>query len=240
MSRGEIGLESAKILIIEDDEDIRESVKILLEGEGFQVEEACNGSEGIKKISVAPDLVILDIMMPGISGIKTCEEIRKVSFVPILFLTAKSSETDKVLGFVAGGDDYLVKPFSYAELFARIKALLRRQNMYANGINCQNSEQDWIEKLDMRINTQKNEVYLNGNEVTLTETEYEILLLMVKHSKKIFSVQNLYESVWNEPFFSNSANTVMVHIRKLRTKIEKNPQKPKIIQTVWGKGYRIE
>lgn len=233
-------METANILIIEDDKDIRESVKILLEGEGFRVEEACNGAEGIKKLSSKINLVILDIMMPGISGIKTCEEIRKKSFVPVLFLTAKSSETDKVIGFAAGGDDYLVKPFSYAELFARIKALLRRQNMYANGMGIQTGEKDWIEKMNIRINIRRNEVYSHGKEVMLTETEYEILLLMMRYSKKIFSVQNLYESIWNEPFFNNSANTVMVHIRKLRTKIEDNPQKPQIIQTVWGKGYRIE
>lgn len=233
-------MQTTNILIIEDDKDIRESIRILLEGEGFRIEEACNGTEGLNKLSPQIDLIILDVMMPGISGIKTCEEIRKISYLPILFLTAKSSETDKVLGFVAGGDDYLVKPFSYAELLARIKALLRRQNMYANGLTSQSSNEKWIEKSNIRINVNKNEVYLNNVEVSLTETEYEILLLMLRHPQKIFSVQNLYESVWNEPFYNNCSNTVMVHIRKLRTKIELDPQRPKIIQTVWGKGYRID
>lgn len=228
------------ILIIEDDEDIRESVKILLESEGFHVVEADNGTDGLHQISEETDVVILDIMMPGISGIKTCEEIRKISYVPILFLTAKSSENDKILGFTAGADDYLVKPFSYAELLARIKALLRRKQVYTSGSMKENDRNVWLKKGDLRINATRNEVLLGEEELCLTETEYEILVLMVKHRGKIFSVQNIYESVWQEPFFNNSANTVMVHIRKLRLKIENDPQKPQIIQTVWGKGYRVE
>ena len=230
-------VEQTNILIIEDDSDIRESVRILLEGEGFHVTEAHNGIEGIKQVTKSTHLIILDIMMPGISGIKTCEEIRKFSYVPILFLTAKSRESDKLLGFMAGGDDYLVKPFSYAELSARVKALLRRHHIYDKEKDFTNNEQKWIESTQIRINTKKNVVIVREDEILLTEIEYEILLLMMKYPNKIFSVQNLYESIWNEPFYNNSANTVMVHIRKLRKKVEKNPQTPKIIQTVWGKGY---
>ena len=230
-------MEETNILIIEDDKDIRESVRILLEGEGYHVAEAHNGTEGIKLVTKSTHLIILDIMMPGISGLKTCEEIRKFSYVPILFLTAKSQESDKLLGFMAGGDDYLVKPFSYAELSARVKALLRRHHVYDKENIFASNEQKWIESSQIRINTQKNTVIIRQEEVLLTEIEYEILLLMMKYPNKIFSVQNLYESVWSEPFFNNSANTVMVHIRKLRKKIEKDPQMPKIIQTVWGKGY---
>lgn len=230
-------MEQTNILIIEDDSDIRESVRILLEGEGFHVTEAQNGIEGIRQVTKSTHLIILDIMMPGISGIKTCEEIRKFSYVPILFLTAKSRESDKLLGFMAGGDDYLVKPFSYAELSARVKALLRRHHIYDKEKDFTNNEQKWIESTQIRINTKKNVVIVREDEILLTEIEYEILLLMMKYPNKIFSVQNLYESIWNEPFYNNSANTVMVHIRKLRKKVEKNPQTPKIIQTVWGKGY---
>lgn len=227
------------ILIIEDDKDIREGIRILLEGEGFFVEEAQNGLEGLKKLSAKTNLVILDIMMPGISGLKTCEEIRKVSYVPILFLTAKSKESDKLIGFMAGGDDYLIKPFSYAELFARVKALLRRHQVYDKEILQTAAEGDWIEKPPIRINTSHNAVFLQNNEIQLTEIEYKLLLLMMRYPTKTFSIQNLYESIWEEPFFSSSANTIMVHIRNLRTKIEENPQKPKIVQTVWGKGYRL-
>lgn len=227
------------ILIIEDDKDIREGIRILLEGEGFSVEEAQNGTEGLQKLSDKTNLVILDIMMPGISGLKTCEEIRKISYVPVLFLTAKSKESDKLIGFMAGADDYLIKPFSYAELFARVKALLRRHQIYDKKSLETATDGDWIEKHQIRINTSHNLVLLQAEEIQLTEIEYKILLLMMRYPTKTFSIQNLYESIWEEPFFSSSANTIMVHIRNLRTKIEENPQKPKIIQTVWGKGYRL-
>lgn len=226
------------ILIIEDDKDIREGVKILLEGEGYSVEEASNGADGLKKLTPNTNLVILDIMMPGISGLKTCEEIRKISYVPILFLTAKSKESDKLIGFMAGADDYLIKPFSYTELFARVRALLRRHQVYDREI-LQIQKEEWIETHQIRINSSKNIVFQQGNEIQLTEIEYKILLLLIQYPTKIFSLQNLYESIWKEPFISTSANTIMVHIRNLRTKIEENPQKPKIIQTVWGKGYRL-
>lgn len=232
------------ILVVEDDADIREGVRILLEGDGCYVKEAKNGSEGLKKFTDDVSLVILDIMMPGMSGIKTCEEIRKISNVPILFLTAKGQESDKVIGFMAGGDDYLVKPFSYAELLARVKALIRRHSIYDKPVHTATETKiretsKWIEKNDIKINTDHNNVILRGEEIKLTGTEYKILLLMMKYPQKIFSIQNLYESVWEEPFAYTSSNTVMVHIRKLRKKLEKDPQKPKIIETVWGKGYRF-
>ena len=231
--------EKMNILIIEDDKAIRECVRVLLEGEGFQVIEAINGKEGIEKMSSNIHLVILDIMMPGISGIQVCETIRQFSYVPILFLTAKSRESDKLLGFMAGGDDYLIKPFSYSELYARVKALLRRHHIYDKKFSL-SSKEEWLEVSGVRINQRKNEVFRNDAEIILTEIEYEILLLLMKYPGKIFSVENIYESVWEEPFYSNSANTIMVHIRKLRTKIERDPQNPKLIQTVWRKGYRFE
>lgn len=133
------------ILIIEDDKDIRECVRILLEGEGFHIDEASDGEEGLKKLSESTHLVILDVMMPKLSGFKTCEEIRKISYVPILFLAAKSHESDKLIGFMAGGDDYLIKPFSYAELFARVKALLRRHNVYDKKEHLSKDIQKYIE-----------------------------------------------------------------------------------------------
>ena len=227
------------ILIIEDDKDIREGIRILLEGEGCLVDTAPNGMEGIKKLSTETNLVILDIMMPGISGLKVCEEIRKTSYVPILFLTAKSKESDKLIGFMAGADDYLIKPFSYTELFARVNALLRRHQVYDKEAKQTITEDKWIEKHHIRISTSHNIAFLQDSELKLTEIEYKMLSLMMRYPAKTFSIQNLYESIWEEPFISTSANTVMVHIRNLRTKIEENPQKPKIIQTVWGKGYRL-
>ena len=240
---GEVSMSIQNILIIEDDPDIREGVRILMEGENFHVEEAVDGFEGLRKLSDDIQLVILDVMMPGISGYKTCEEIRKKSNVPVLFLTAKDKESDKLLGLMSGGDDYLVKPFSYAELLARVKALLRRHLIY-DGAGKKNQEKKketgWVEWKNIRVNTQKNLVYLNENEISLTEIEYKILVLLMQNSGKIFSVQNLYESVWELPYLYTSGNTVMVHIRRLRKKIEQNPQNPKRIVSVWGKGYRFE
>lgn len=234
-------MERGNILIIEDDADIREGVRILLEGDGFLVEEAETGAAGLGKLADTTELVILDIMMPGISGIKTCEEIRKSSKVPVLFLTAKGQEADKLLGLTVGGDDYLVKPFSYAELLARVRALLRRRNVYDKIGQAESDDMpQWLERGGIRIHTKYNQVTLHGTEVGLTEMEYGLLLLMMKNPQKIFSVQNLYESVWGEPFiYESSGNTVMVHIRRLRKKIEENPQSPKIIINVWGKGYRL-
>lgn len=229
-----------KILIVEDDADIREGVRILLEGEGYSVSEAENGRKGLELLEEEPDLVILDVMMPGMSGLKTCEEIRKISYVPILFLTAKSQESDKLIGLMAGGDDYLAKPFSYSELLGRVKALIRRWKIYRGKEETEQEQMpEYIELAGIRINEGFNEVLVNGENVEFSEIEYNILLLMMKYPGKIFSAQNLYESVWNEPYFYNCNSTVMVHIRRLRVKIEEDPKNPKLILTVWGKGYRF-
>lgn len=227
-----------KILIIEDDADIREGVRILLEGEGYSVSEAENGRKGLELLKEEPDLVILDVMMPGMSGLKTCEEIRKISYVPVLFLTAKSQESDKLIGLMAGGDDYLAKPFSYSELLGRVKALIRRWKIY-RGKEEPEQEQRYIELAGIRLNEEFNEVSVKGTNTELSDIEYNILRLLMKYPGKIFSAQNLYESVWNEPYFYNCNSTVMVHIRRLRVKIEEDPKNPKLILTVWGKGYRF-
>lgn len=231
-----------KILVIEDDADIREGVRILLESEGFVVSEAENGKIGLGKLSEDTNLVILDIMMPGISGLRVCEEIRKNSYVPILFLTAKAQESDKLLSLMAGGDDYLSKPFSYAELLGRVKAQIRRYTVYNNiSDNLKNLQKsEYIKSGEIQIHTKFNEVAVNGKPIELTDIEYHILLLMMQNKGKIFSAQNLYESIWNEPYFYNCNGTVMVHIRKLRMKIEPNDQEPIYIKTVWEKGYRFE
>ena len=235
----EIKEEKKEILIIEDDSAIRETVRMLLEGEGFLVTEAADGFEGIKKVTPQTSLIILDVMMPGKSGYETCEEIRRFSYVPILFLTAKSRDNDKILGLNAGGDDYLVKPFSFSELTARVNALLRRCGTYNVSLAPTDKEEDWISFGELKVNRSYNEVFVGEAEVKLTETEYEILLLLMKYPNKVFSVQNIYESIWNEDFSSSYSNSVMVHVRNLRTKIEPNPQAPRYVLTVWGKGYRF-
>ncbi len=228
-------------MIIEDDEDIREGVRILLESEQYFVIEAGNGAQGLELLEPDISLIILDIMMPGMSGIRTCEEIRKISNVPILFLTAKAQESDKLLGLMAGGDDYLPKPFSYAELLGRVKALIRRYTVYmGSSVITEEREEEYIEQSGIRISKYFNEVFVDGEEKELSNIEYQMLLLLMRHKGKTFSAQNLYESIWNEPYFYSCNSTVMVHIRNLRMKIEKDPKNPRYIRTLWGKGYRFE
>lgn len=232
-------METAKILLIEDDQDIREGVRILLESENCAVTEADSGEAGLRLLTDYTDLVILDVMMPGMSGLKTCEEIRKTSYVPILFLTAKAQESDKLIGLMAGGDDYLAKPFSYAELLGRVKALLRRYQVYRGKAGAGRTDR-YLEAAGLRVNLDFNQVFADGEEKELSTIEYKLLLLMMQHPRRIFSAQQLYESIWEEPYFYTCSNTVMVHISKLRAKIEQDPQRPRRIATVWGKGYRFE
>lgn len=227
------------ILIADDNHEIREIVRVLLESEQYHVVEAVDGEDAVNKVDDTIDLIILDMMMPRKSGIKACVEIREMTSAPILFLTAKTQDSDKTLAFSAGSDDYLSKPFSYTELVSRVKALLRRYYVY-KGKEDTSAPSDVITFNGLSVNTTVNEVRMNEKELTLTEIEYKLLALMAGNRNKIFSAQNLYESVWGEPYFYSCNNTVMVHIRNLRMKLEKDPQNPKFIKTVWGKGYRIE
>lgn len=235
-------MEKTKILLIEDDEDIREGIRILLNNENYAVIEAQNGERGLEMLDGTVDLVILDVMMPGISGIETCRRIREKSYVPVLFLTAKTGEADKLIGLAAGGDDYLPKPFSYAELMGRVKALLRRYQVYSGKTDAGNGQKKdrKIEIGNICIAQDDNRVWVGGEEVNLTDLEYRILKLLMENPGKNFSAQKLYESVWNESYMYASNSTVMVHIRKLRMKVEEVPEEPKHIKTIWGKGYRFE
>lgn len=234
-------MSSNVIMIVEDDEAIREGIRILLGGEGYTVLEAASGEDALRNMNDAVDLVILDIMLPGISGLKVCEELRKTSNVPVLFLTAKSQESDKTIGLTAGGDDYLAKPFSYAELIARVKAQLRRYVVYrGKKQNLSMSTDQTLTSGRLKIALDRNEVWKDGEPLDLTEIEYKILALMIQHPQRIFSANVIYETVWNEMYTYSANSTIMVHIRKLRTKIEDDPQNPVYIKNVWGKGYRYE
>ena len=229
------------ILIADDNALIRNWLKIMLqqaEGDQITLLEAVDGDDAVSKIDPAIDLYILDVMMPGKSGYQVCRAIRAASTAPILFLTAKSQDGDKSMGFSSGGDDYLPKPFSYTELTARVKALLRRYYVY-RGKESEESKEKIVIR-DLVIDRQTCEVRLAGAEVQLTDIEYRMLLLMAENRRKVFSAQNLYESIWNEPYFYSCNNTIMVHIRNLRRKIEPDPDNPQYIKTVWGKGYRID
>lgn len=241
---------ASRVLIVDDNPEIREIIHILLGGEGYDIEEAKNGNEAILKTKEnAFDLIILDIMMPGMDGYHTCMEIRKESNAPILFLSAKTQEGDKMLGFSSGGDDYLAKPFSYNELVSRAKALIRRYQVYkgkqerrqipADGQEA-SSGKNTLRLHNLEIDEMSETVTRNGNQVDLTDTEYEVLHLLVKNRRQIFSAERLYEAVWQEPYYYGANNTVMVHIRNLRRKIEKDPKNPELIKTVWGRGYRCD
>lgn len=231
-------MEDKKILFADDDPEIREALKLLLNCEGYETVEASCGKEVLEKIDHTIDLVILDVMMPEMNGYTVCSEIRKRYTVPVLFLTAKSQDSDKTLGFSVGGDDYLVKPFSYNELMNRVKAILRRYYVYG----AKASEKSSIIYCcgNIEIDTSRCQVKVDGEEVVLTDIEYRILLLLASHPQRIYSAQNIYELVWNEPYTYSSNNNVMVHIRNIRKKLGDDPQKNHTIRTVWGKGYQIE
>lgn len=222
------------VLIVDDDFEIREIVRILLQREGLAVLEAPDAETALGTLEKPVDLVILDIMMPGRSGLELCTELRKTTTVPILFLTARSQDKDKAEGFARGGDDYLIKPFSSVELVYRVKALLRRCLVYQN--NSQPCNLITIRTLSVNLDT--GAVTQAGQKIPLTDTEYQVLRMLLVNRKKVLSARELYESVWNEPFLNLSNNTVMVHIKNLRRKLEKDGDE--IIKTSWGRGYYVE
>ena len=227
------------ILVVDDNKEIREIIQILLSGEGYLIDEAEDGTIALDKIKKTTyDLIILDIMMPTLNGYQTCIEIREQSNVPILFLSAKSQESDKTLGFSSGGDDYLCKPFSYNELLARVKAITRRYRVY-QGKDTKPEEAD-NQNQGISIKEKEQKVYVNNKEICLTDKEYSLLVLLFKNKKQIFSTQQLFETIWKEEYYYGANNTIMVHIRNLRKKIEDDPTNPKIIKTIWGKGYRCD
>lgn len=226
------------ILIVEDDPDILEVVSILLGREGFNTLQADTGEKAIEQAQKNPDLIILDVMLPDLDGFEVCRRIRKDSIAPVIFLTAKGSVHEKTEGFEAGGDDYLVKPFFQEELMARIKALLRRYELY-RGKEQEEPEEQYIEAGCFRVNKEFNEVLKNGERIEMTDIEYRILRLLMQYRNKIFSISNIYESVWEKPYFYDANNTVMVHIRRLRKSIEDDPKHPTYIRTEWGRGYRF-
>lgn len=224
-----------KIMIVDDHEEIREVIQVLLSNEGYQIIEAQNGKEALELLDETIDLIILDVMMPEMNGYQVCLLVREKTNAPILFLTAKGQESDKTLGFSSGGDDYLTKPFSYNELNARVKALLRRYHVYQGK---ERHEENTIQIIgDLEINQSKKEVRRQGKKLALTDLEYEILGYLLLNRKQVISASQLFEAIWHENYYYGANNTIMVHIRNLRKKIEHDPQ---IIKTVWGKGYYID
>ena len=225
-----------KVFVADDNKEITELVGDILEKEGYELVKAYNGDEAIERFASDMSLVILDVMMPGKDGYEVCQLIRKQSHVPILFLSAKGTDFDKVVGLSSGGDDYMVKPFSTIELVARVRALIRRYNYIANPT--QNRNVITIsDVITMDINSRKVTKY--GNEIILTRTEFGILELLAKNKGRVFSAEEIFKSVWKEKYYEGN-NTVMVHFARLREKIEDNPRKAQIIKNVWGVGYKID
>lgn len=227
--------DTSHILIVDDDPDIRKVLFFLLKDNYF-VEEAADGAAAVEYIAAHPetDLVVLDVMMPGMSGYEACGKIRALSNAPILFLTAKAAEADMISAYGSGGDDFLSKPFSQGEFLAKVNSLLRRYKEYRG----KPAEALTIDGLEVDLETHS--VKSSGKDVTLTDTEYVILEYLLKNRGSTVTAAELYESVWKERFLPGSGNTVMVHVLNLRRKIEETPSAPKIIRTVWGKGYQID
>jgi len=223
------------ILVVDDEPDIRDVIHVYLRNEGYKVIEAANGEEALNVINTTSvQLVILDVMMPIMDGIKACFKIREVSTTPIIMLSAKEEDIDKITGLTTGADDYMVKPFNPLELLARVKAQLRRQTLIGKP-----ESSSLILIKDLVIDTSKHSVKLKENDISLTPLEFSILVLLASHPGQVFSSEKIYETVWKEPY-GYSDNTVMVHIRNLREKLELTPREPQYIKTVWGVGYKID
>ena len=228
----------AKILVCDDDKDIVEAIDIYLTQEGYEVLKAYDGDEAIKVLkSNEVDLLIMDVMMPRLDGIRATLKIRENMSLPIIILSAKSEDADKILGLNIGADDYITKPFNPLELVARVKSQLRRYTQL--GSTARSDNQSEFRTGGLAIRDDLKEVTVDGEKVKLTPIEYNILLLLVKNQGKVFSINQIYENIWNEEAIG-ADNTVAVHIRHIREKIEINPKEPRYLKVVWGVGYKVE
>ena len=226
------------ILVCDDDKEIVEAIEIYLAQEGYHILKAYDGMEALDILEKEEvNLLILDVMMPRMDGIRATLKIREKNSIPIIILSAKSEDADKILGLNVGADDYVTKPFNPLELVARVKSQLRRYNQLGGSVK---EDQDKIyEAGGLRINDDLKEVTVDGEPVKMTPIEYNILLLLMKNQGRVFSISQIYESIWNEEAIG-ADNTVAVHIRHIREKIEINPKEPRYLKVVWGVGYKIE
>ena len=228
-----------KILLVDDDKEILNLLKIYLGNEGYSILKASDGYSALHMLSKeTPHLVILDVMMPGIDGIEVCREIRQTMNIPIIMLSAKGQNTDKITGLLTGADDYITKPFDPLELVVRVKTLLRRTYLF-NKPSEINKDDDLLELGNLSIRKSTHFVSVNDNEITLTAKEFDILILLATNPSRIFSSEEIFEKIWKEKYYQSN-NTVMVHISNLRDKLEYYTEGEKIIHTVWGVGYKIE
>ena len=226
------------ILVCDDDKEIVDAIDIYLTGEGFHILKAYDGYDALKILETEhADLMIIDVMMPGLDGIRTTLKVRETSSIPIIILSAKSEDSDKILGLNIGADDYLSKPFNPLELVARVKSQLRRYTQLGN-LN-QSSNENVYKCGGLTINDDTKEVFVDDEPIKLTPIEYNILLLLTKNAGKVFSIDEIYKQIWNEEAIG-ADNTVAVHIRHIREKIEINPREPRYLKVVWGVSYKIE
>ena len=230
-------MEMNHVLVVEDDKEIREGVEIYLKSQGYEVFQAADGVEGLEVIEKEDiHLAIVDIMMPRMDGISMVVKLREKYDFPVIFLSAKSEEVDKIMGLNMGADDYLVKPFFRDELLARVHSLLRR---YLSLGSASDNSGSLLQYYELTLNTELKKLYVRGDEVRLTATEYKIMSLLLSRPGRIFPAEEIYERVWEQDSYSVE-NTVMIHINRLRKKIELNPKKPEYLKVVWGIGYKIE
>ena len=227
------------ILVAEDDKEVRQGIEIYLKSQGYQVFQAADGIEGLEIAEKEKiHLAIVDVMMPRMDGIRMTEKLREKYDFPIIFLSAKSEEVDKILGLNIGADDYVTKPFQPMELLARVNSQLRRYKRFLEKLD-QNAKSENIHVVGgLELNEDAVTVSVDGEPVKVTPTEYKILLLLMKHPGRVFSAEEIYEWVWQER--AVSTDTIMVHVRNIREKIEINPKEPKYLKVVWGVGYKIE
>lgn len=227
-----------RILIVDDDREIAGLIEIYLKNEGFETAKAHDGEQALARLAEEPfDLVVLDIMMPKLDGLEACRRIRETRELPILMVSAKAEDMDKILGLMTGADDYLIKPFNPLELLARVKSLLRRSYQYNKGA-AGDADEAVIEVGPLRIDRRSHLVEADGKPIRLTSTEFGILALLAASPGRVFSAEEIFQQVWKEKYFESN-NTVMVHISKLRDKLEQEAG-DKLIVTVWGVGYKID
>jgi DNA-binding response OmpR family regulator len=230
------GMGMFNVLVVDDEKEIRDAIEIYLRGENLKVFKAEDGLEALDILEREKiHLIVLDIMMPRLDGIRTCLKIREKQNLPIVMLSAKGEDSDKILGLNVGADDYITKPFNHLELVARVKSQLRR---YEKPLSVQEGK-DIVKVKDLVIDTIAKKITLRDEEIKVTATEYKILYLLASNAGKVFSIKEIYENVWEEMFYK-SENTVTVHIRRIREKIEINTKEPEYIKVVWGIGYKIE
>lgn len=229
-------MEQYNVLVVDDEKEIRDAIEIYLKNEGIKVIKAADGIEAIEKLNEQPvHLILLDVMMPRQDGITTTFRIREDKNIPIIILSAKAEDTDKILGLQVGADDYVTKPFNPLELIARVKSQLRR---YVS-LGTYEGKEKVIDLKGLTLDQSSKEVTAHGEPIRLTPIEYKMLELLMTNAGRVFSIHDIYERVWKEPSY-NAENTVAVHIRKIREKIEIDPKNPRFLKVVWGIGYKIE